>query len=172
MAKKRAKLTKEEIEARRYVAPEEAARKEHARDQLDQLMEERERAAVPISITSRAYKEGDTATSKEKLLGKYQKKFPIEIKLDGETHIFICNRVNLIDILPPRKEGEEVTDQQYYEECVTVILAVVVDPEWTESELRELPNSLVTRIARGIQDELAPRFTEENVQASGQAESE
>ena len=169
---KRARLTKKQIAERQYVPPEEAARKEHAREQLEQLTEERERTSVPISITARTYKEGDTATSKEALLRRYQKKFPLDIELYGEMHTFICNRKNLIDILPPRKEGEEITDYQYYEECVKTILAVVVDPEWTEDELRELPNSLVTRIARGIQDELSPRFTEDNVQASGQDDSE
>ena len=120
---------------------------------------------MPISITSGKSTGEEVATSKENLLKRYAKTFPLRIELDGETHVFICQRKNIMDVLPERSPDAEVTDRDYYNDCVRLILDIVTEPKWTTTELYELPSSLVTRIARGIQDEIAPRFTEDNVTA-------
>lgn len=153
-------------------SPEQVARLEFAKQKMQELDAERRENAIPFKMTTRQMKTGDSATPLEDLKKDYSDLFLADFELNGTSHRWVCERKNHFDIFPDSDEDiDEVSMLALYSDAVKLICEVVNDPLITPEDLKELPTTLVTRIARGISDEIMPAYTEEpNVKVIGEDE--
>ena len=153
-------------------SPEQVARLEFAKQKMQELDVERRENAIPFKMTTRQMKTGDSATPLEDLKKDYSDMFLAEFELNGKSHRWICERKNHFDIFPDSDEDiDEVSMLALYSDAVKLICEVVSEPTITPEDLKELPTTLVTRVARGISDEIMPAYTEEpNVKVIGEDE--
>ena len=148
-------------EARKFT-PEELARQNRAEKQMQEIDKTREQAAVQIELSARPLSDDDEASSIESLIEDFPDQFVQAFKLNGKTHEWHCHRKSHFDIFPDADEDDdELSMRALYSDAVAIITAVVFSPEISEEQLKKLPVSLVTRISRGIQDEIMPRYTED-----------
>ena len=149
----------------RKPTPEEVARQNRAEKQLEQIDEVREKSTIPIEFSAKPFDDTDEATSLESLLEDYPDKFIQEFTLNDKTHKWHCERKSHFDIFPDADADDDGTLLTLYSDSVTLITAVVTAPKITAEQLKKLPVSLVTRISRGIQDEIMPRYTQDSEDA-------
>ena len=145
---------------------------ETEKTEQDQLTEERaeERAEAvaealqqmpteKIVVSARPFEADDETTSIDDLIAAFPKTFTVDYKVRGVKGKIVCNRKSPLEIFPEEDDTDEIpTTRQMYEDAVRVINTVVQGGNWTIDKLNELPLTLVTRISRGVMQEISPRW--------------
>ena len=86
--------------------------------------------------------------------------FTVDLGVRGVKGKLVCNRKSPLEIFPEEDDNPDAipTNRQMYEDAVRVINSVVQGGNWTVEKMNELPLTLVTRISRGVMQEISPRW--------------
>ena len=134
----------------------------------DQLTEERAEAVVEalrqmptesIVVVARPFESDDETTSIDDLIAAFPKTFTVDLNVRGVKGKLVCNRKSPLEIFPEEDDTDQIpTTRQLYEDAVRVINTVVQGGDWTIEKMNQLPLTLVTRISRGVMQEISPRW--------------